>query len=234
MFVFTQSSFKKNLSFFIGTILNNSVLFNLKINFQVYKNLICTDQTDICIEGFQRSGNSFIYRLFAFINPATTVAHHTHGSQNIIIAVNKGIPTIVLIRNPLDAVSSLLVWDSKLSITIALFSYRLFYERILKLVESTNVVRFEDIVNCPSVVIDSIQKLQPNKFSNYSLSDKGLEKFKFDLVNSWEKDEKKSPLPNEYKDNLKYEIKEEICKHKDYLKTQKLYNQFLSQANFLL
>jgi hypothetical protein len=65
-------------------------------------------QTHLCIEGYPRSANSFFVALFLLANPEEQghIAHHTHSIANIAQAVHYQIPTIVLIRDPVDAIVS--------------------------------------------------------------------------------------------------------------------------------
>ena len=64
--------------------------------------------TDICIEGFPRSANSFAVEAFQFAqhSPAK-VAHHQHAPAQVIRACQWRIPCIVLIREPVEAIVSL-------------------------------------------------------------------------------------------------------------------------------
>jgi len=65
---------------------------------------VCSD-TDLCLEGYPRSANSF---MSAFFNKYTklNLSDHTHYSSNVLLAINKGKRVIVLIRKPEDAIVS--------------------------------------------------------------------------------------------------------------------------------
>jgi len=72
-----------------------------------------TDRTNLVIEGFPRSGNTFAY--FAVRHAAAEeprvlmVSSHVHTPSAVKAATARRIPTVVVIRNPLDAVTSLLI-----------------------------------------------------------------------------------------------------------------------------
>ncbi len=72
-----------------------------------------TDQTSLVIEGFPRSGNTFAY--FAVCHAANEenrsleVSSHVHTPSAVKAATARRIPTVVVIRRPLDAVTSLLI-----------------------------------------------------------------------------------------------------------------------------
>ncbi|MBB4062406.1 hypothetical protein [Salinibacter ruber] len=72
-----------------------------------YDDLLVDDTTDICIEGYPRSANSFAVGAFEHAQSAPVrVAHHTHVPANPMRACERGVPTLVLIRDPHDAVVS--------------------------------------------------------------------------------------------------------------------------------
>lgn len=62
--------------------------------------------TQLCIEGFLRSGNSFAVALVNQHYPGLAIAHHTHCIAALRLARRHSVPTIVLIRDPLDAIAS--------------------------------------------------------------------------------------------------------------------------------
>lgn len=67
---------------------------------------VATD-TDIVIEGYPRSANSTTTRGFIDRQPAPVqVAHHLHQPAQLLRAVQWGIPAVMLIRSPQDAVLS--------------------------------------------------------------------------------------------------------------------------------
>lgn len=72
--------------------------------------------TDIVIDGFPRSANSFSVRAFLSAQPAPLrVGHHMHSHAQIVKSVRLGLPTILLIRNPDDCIVSLRAMDVQLA-----------------------------------------------------------------------------------------------------------------------
>jgi hypothetical protein len=68
---------------------------------------LVTDATDLCVEGFPRSANSFAVGAVEHAQPEPlSIAHHNHVPAPILNAVRRGLPTVVLIRDPVDAVIS--------------------------------------------------------------------------------------------------------------------------------
>ena len=85
--------------------------------------------TAIVIEGFLRSGNTFSVAAFEIANgPELHVGRHLHGAPHVLRAVRLGLPTLVLVRQPRDAVLSYLVRRPTLTPRDALLEYLDFYE----------------------------------------------------------------------------------------------------------
>ena len=91
------------------------------------------ENTDIIIDGFPRSGNTFAVTAFKFAQPGpSTVSSHIHAPIEIITAVRRGIPAIVLIRDPEDAAISFMIMLAENVSAKAAFDYYIrFYESLL-------------------------------------------------------------------------------------------------------
>src|SRR5690606_7043317 len=103
-----------------------------------FNNRIVTKETLLCIEGFPRSGNTFCYHVFKLFNPNVKVAHHIHSPVQIYLSNKYQLPCLIMIRNPLDSVSSIVIVDGKLSITTALRYYIFYYKELLKSIWNSN------------------------------------------------------------------------------------------------
>jgi hypothetical protein len=102
----------------------------------------------VVIEGFPRSGNSFARRAFIMAQDetfdVTRIAHHLHVPAQVIRAARWRIPTLVLIRNPKDAVLSLVIRDP-ISVDQALRYYVSFYETAEKYRDAYVLGLFEEV-----------------------------------------------------------------------------------------
>jgi hypothetical protein len=89
--------------------------------------------TELVIDGFLRSGTTFVFTAFEHAQPQkVAVAHHVHAPAQILAAVREGIPALVLVREPEDAVLSLIVRLPYLSAAQGLRAYVRFYEPLLR------------------------------------------------------------------------------------------------------
>lgn len=72
-------------------------------------------QTQVVIDGFPRSANGFVSRAFLEANGFTTqLAHHSHSPTQIILGCRRGLPTLVLIREPRAALVSFCAYQAGL------------------------------------------------------------------------------------------------------------------------
>ena len=121
--------------------------------------VVVTPTTDIVIEGYPRSGNSLAFAsLLAAQSASITIAHHTHAPANVIAGVEAGIPVLVLIRAPEDAVIGLVLIKPDLTVVQAMRGYRRFYEPILPYRDRIVVSRSEDVGDGSEALIERINQ----------------------------------------------------------------------------
>lgn len=121
-------------------------------------------QTRICIEGFPRSANSYAVVAFKLDNPEVKVGHHLHVAAQIIRAVELKIPTVIVLRSPLEAVASFLVFQSTLRADIYLKSYIDFHTRLKSLQTAAVTARFETVTADFNQVIIAVNKKYDTQF----------------------------------------------------------------------
>jgi hypothetical protein len=88
--------------------------------------------TDVVIEGFPRSANTFAVAAFRLAQPADVrIAHHRHAPAQVLGAAKIGVPALVLIREPEEAILSYVTRHPEIGMRQALKDYIRFYERVL-------------------------------------------------------------------------------------------------------
>ena len=113
--------------------------------------------TAIVIEGFLRSGNTFSVAAFEIANgPELHVGRHLHGAPHVLRAVRLGLPTVVLIRQPRDAVLSYLVRRATLTPHDALLEYLDFYRTTWPVRDGFVVGLFDRVISDFGGVIDEV------------------------------------------------------------------------------
>lgn len=124
--------------------------------------------TAIVIDGFLRSGNTFSVAAFAVANGAGLhVGRHLHGAPHILRAVRLGLPTVVLVRRPKDAVSSYLVRRPTLTPDDALLEYLDFYRTAWAARDHFVVGLFDQVVDDFGSVIEAVNGRYGTSFTPY-------------------------------------------------------------------
>lgn len=139
---------------------------------------LLTRSTDLLIDGYPRSGNSFAEAAFRICqNPTIELSHHSHAAAYVIQAVRWGIPTIVLIRQPVDAARSLVMHHPDLfGAGSALQEYIDYYKPLIPLKENFVLAQFETVISDFGSVIDEVNKKFDKKFALFEHSDENVKR----------------------------------------------------------
>ena len=119
--------------------------------------------TDLVIEGFPRSGNTFATAAFdvaldTMTSDRPVIAHHIHAPSQVIAAAREGIPTLVVIRHPEDAVVSLLIQQPHVTAGQGVRAYRRFYRPLLPYRDRFVLARFEEVIRDFGAVIRRVNE----------------------------------------------------------------------------
>jgi hypothetical protein len=123
--------------------------------------------TAIVIEGFMRSGNTFSVAAFELANGPAHVGRHMHGAPHVLRAVRMGLPAIVLIRQPRDAVLSYLVRRDTLTPYHALLEYIDFYRTAWPARHGFVIALFDRVVTDFGSVLDEVNARFGTSFKRF-------------------------------------------------------------------
>ncbi|MCX7620797.1 MAG: hypothetical protein N2037_08160 [Acidimicrobiales bacterium] len=108
-----------------------------------------TDETEIVIEGFPRSGNTFAF--FALKHAAAlagrdiVISSHVHTPSAVKAAVRLRYPTLYVIRRPIDTIVSLLIAAPHVPFDAAIDEWLHHHEEILPYHERFVIGTFDDV-----------------------------------------------------------------------------------------
>lgn len=140
------------------------------------KDKIISRDSDIVIEGFPRSGNTFAVVAFRLAQEQDVkIAHHLHIEAQVLMGVRWGIPVLVLIRNPLDAIASLKVRHPGLRIDHAFRAYIRFYSIIKKVADNVVFADFVETTKHFGEVIGRVNERFGTNFSVFEYTPDNLE-----------------------------------------------------------
>lgn len=124
-----------------------------------HRHLLLRRDTQLVIEGYPRSANTFSVVAFTKAQPGPIrLAHHLHAQAQVLRAVELGIPACVLIRRPADAVKSFLVMYPDLLAVMVLQAYIEFYSDILHVADRVVIAKFEDVTADCAKMMDALNR----------------------------------------------------------------------------
>lgn len=124
--------------------------------------------TEIVIEGYPRSGNTFAVVAFRLAQGREiTMAHHLHAAAQIKRAARLDVPAIMLIRKPSDAVLSLIIRDPHASMRWALRSYIRFYSAALPYLGKTVIAPFATVTSDLASIIRLVNTRYGTSFKEF-------------------------------------------------------------------
>lgn len=144
---------------------------------KTHKNLLVNKNTDLVIEGFPRSANTFA--VVAFVKSQKkffSIAHHLHAESQILEGVRKEIPVIVLIREPSAAIRSLAVRHPLININYALNRYLKFYSIVNKVKDKVLIADFKDVITNYGNIIERINYKFNTDYGLFDHTEKNVER----------------------------------------------------------
>jgi hypothetical protein len=92
---------------------------------------VVTSGTELVVDGFTRTACTYAVVAFQLAQRRLVrVAHHLHAPSHLLAAARLGVPALLTIRAPEDAVVSCVVREPYVTVPQALVAYRRFYERL--------------------------------------------------------------------------------------------------------
>lgn len=132
--------------------------------------------TELVIEGFPRSANTFAVWAFRQAQLRDVrLAHHLHYPAQIVRAAQWKIPTLVLIREPEAAVTSLVMKDAPTA-EQALRHYVSFYKTVAEHLDRCVMAPFKEVITDYGAVIERVNERFGTDFSAFDHSEENVGK----------------------------------------------------------
>ncbi|MDA0194653.1 MAG: hypothetical protein O2887_03855 [Bacteroidetes bacterium] len=157
------------------------------------------------------------------------IAHHMHCTAQLKIALRWGIPSILLIRNPIDAVVSLMLRDPDTSYSTAIKWYIRFYKDLKAYKDQLIICHFDNVINDHLRVISILKRNCPSLNLNKEINLKSL----FDKIDELDNSEVNSITPKMVSSRPNSEKKEEKEKIIQQIPKTDKNNKLLSEAEEL-
>jgi len=238
-----KENIQDRFKFWFKTRLDNYPEAYIKFLHYKYKNrpfhrFVVNRDTDLVIEGFPRSANSFAVRAFNALQKPKEykVATHVHSPSQIIYGAKLGVPTLALIRNPDACLISLKALNYEYSQKypdrypfISGFNhlaayYVNFYNRLLPYCQDIVISDFKDTINDFETVIKRINKHYSTSFVHSGLTEEKkdhiFQNFGFHLSPSANRDEIKDRFKKDYEKNCSPKLRSEMNRVYDNIREQ--------------
>lgn len=173
--------------------------------------------TQIVIDGFPRCANTYATYAFQIAQIERPImAHHIHKQSQFILADKYNIPSILLIREPIGCISSLVVRQPNYDLNIALSGYLFLYSSLLKY-NNYVVGNFENVLSDYATIINKLNNKFGSAFKPYEKNDENEHKVKLivqtqDELIGANDFQQRVAYPTEERKTATNEIKNALCK----------------------
>ena len=143
--------------------------------------------TEIVIEGFPCSANTFVVEAFRLAQGRPVgVAHHLHAPGHVIAALRRGVPALVLIREPDGAASDFARAKPALTLAQVLRAYVRFYEPLLEYRHRLVVGPFEEVTTDLGAVIRRVNVRFGTAFEEFRHTEENMAQAREAADDYWE------------------------------------------------
>ena len=148
---------------------------------------VLAGDTEIVIESFPRCASSFAVAAFRLAQEphASRIAHHTHTPAQVLAAARRGIPAMVLIRAPEDAVLSHVVFTPGLAPESSLRGYVRFHEPLLEHHSGFVVGTFDEVTRDFGRVIERVNARFGTSFRLFEHRSEHLERIDLEILTDY-------------------------------------------------
>ena len=127
-----------------------------------------TAATELVIEGYPRSGNTFAVEAFRSAQHApVNISSHVHTPAQLLRAISAGIPALLVIREPIAAATSLMLAAPYTSASGVLYEWIRFHRRLVPRLDEFVVATFDDVTTDMGAVIARINERYGTTFTSF-------------------------------------------------------------------
>ena len=199
-----------------------------------FNKMAVRNSTQVCIEGFPRSANSYAVVAFRLANSGIKIAHHLHVPAQLLQAHRLGIPSVLLIRKPEEAIASFLVFQRSENADLYLKAYIRFHKALRPIRSQLVVADFEVAIKNMNAVIQALNETYRKDFNFLrNQAEQENEIFaKLKQVNDqfFAGQKNKSMYPDESRQRAKARAKALVLQSRWLPKAQEWYFEFLQNA----
>lgn len=153
----------------------------------LYRILAVTEETQVVIEGFPRCANTFAVVAFNLgQRNQVRIAHHLHSVAQLRRGLELNIPTLVILREPHDAILSLAIRKGHDDVRWACEEYVDFHQGALELGDKLVFADFTEVTCDFGAIIRRLNRLTGSRFGEFEHTEANVAKC-FELADQIEK-----------------------------------------------
>lgn len=162
---------------------------------------------DLIVDGYWRSANTFVTEAFHLLQPSLRIRAHRHSPLHVINAILARKAVCLLIRKPIDAIASVVVF-SGVNLSLAIEDYIEYYYPLLSYRNRCVVVDFDVATKDIASVVDRVGFVYSLRLNTPHVDATFLAKV-FDGVKSypWSGDLRTTSVPMEKRNSLLEDVK---------------------------
>lgn len=172
-------------------------------------------ETQLVIEGYPRTGTSFAVAAFDQAQPTKVqVACHVHAPAQVVAAIRRGVPAMVVVREPEDTALSFVIRHHHVSMAQAIRGYIRFYEPLLRYRDRFVVARFRDVTSDFGACTRRLNERFGTSFAEFEHTEENVAKIFAAIEADYtrrvagEALERSVARPSEFRAKLKEELKD--------------------------
>jgi hypothetical protein len=136
-----------------------------------------TSRSEAVIEGPPRSGNTFAVEAFRLAQRRRMpLGHHTHQPAQVLAGVRRGIPVMVMLRDPAQVAVSIAIRWEDITPALALKRYIRWYETVLPHRSGFVVAPFEEVVEDFSRCIERLNRRFGTTFEPFEQTQENVDR----------------------------------------------------------
>ena len=199
-----------------------------------FSEMAVRENSDICIEGFPRSANSYAVVTFKLDNSGIKPGHHLHVPAQIMRACQLNKPVISLIREPQDAVTSFLIFQSSENATLYLKLYIDFYKALIPYRKQIVIADFKTVTGDFNSVIKRINQKYGTQFNEINnlrqRQDKIFSRLKEINQQFFAGRLQNGMIPDKQREKTKKQVRQRVLNNPLFETAQQVYYSFTEES----
>lgn len=124
--------------------------------FRSTRDQMCLPSHDLLLDGYPRSANSYVFNFVRRFVDDVRCVHHSHASATLKMADRFDVPSFVLLRDPLDAVTSNVIRSGG-NLAYHEAHYEQYYRCVADELDDVTVIPFETATQDPVTVLNTVE-----------------------------------------------------------------------------